>query len=139
MFIAVISEGFAIPEHLKHKEQLSAFVAKIEPKARPARWRRMLNPYEHLRTTDASAVAVALEYAQLPSEMILPMRKSFVREFVAARSGQRVRTIGDACRPMLTRVESPEPAERAEPICHPRQTRTPARHAVRSSGLCRAR
>lgn len=86
MFIAVISEGFAVPENEKHKEQLRLFIAKIEPEARTARWYAKLNPYKYLRTRP-SAVAVAVHYANLPSNMMLPMRRSMVKDILTSKEG----------------------------------------------------
>lgn len=86
MFVAVIAEGFAVPEADKHKEQLRLLVAKMEPEAKAARWYSKLNPYKYLRS-QPSAVAVAVHYANLPSNMVLPTRKAMVRDMMAAKEG----------------------------------------------------
>lgn len=80
MFIAVISEGFAVAEEQKLKEQVRALVNRSSPQMRLTQWYSKLNPYKYQKPKP-KLIAVG----NLPANMMLPMRKSVVRDLMMPR------------------------------------------------------
>ncbi|KZO97216.1 hypothetical protein CALVIDRAFT_513490 [Calocera viscosa TUFC12733] len=76
MFIAVINENFSIAEEQKRAEQLNAYLQKqTEPTATSVNWMSQWNPYRFMRAAPRS-----LAVESLPASLVLPMKKSLVRD-----------------------------------------------------------
>lgn len=84
MFIAVINEGFAIAEEEKHKAQMQAFVRQSEPHEATVNWVSRLNPYRYVK-----ARPKAVSAGNLPSNLVLPLGKATIRDFMSDRRDQR--------------------------------------------------
>ncbi|KIY67001.1 hypothetical protein CYLTODRAFT_376891 [Cylindrobasidium torrendii FP15055 ss-10] len=92
MFIAVINENFDVAEESKKGKQVSNYYATTHDVGQigAAAWMRKLNPYRWVR---ADPVKVKVE--NLPSDLILPMQKSFVQDYSAPQTPLPTRP-GDA-------------------------------------------
>lgn len=77
MFISVLQENFSIAEETKKREQLAAFIQKTQPKDAEKKAISRWNPYRYFRPNPK-----ALEVSNLPPELVLPMKKNMVREFL---------------------------------------------------------
>lgn len=80
MFIAVISEGFAVAEEQKRKEQVRALINRSRPEVGRYQWYSNLNPYNYVKPKSQSIAA-----DKLPAKSVLPMQKSMVRNFTMPR------------------------------------------------------
>ncbi|KAL8283193.1 hypothetical protein RQP46_005971 [Phenoliferia psychrophenolica] len=79
MFIAVINENFAIAEEEKHKQQMQMYIDQNAPETGAQNWVRRVNPYNYLA---ARPKAVSVE--NMPSTLVLPMKKAVVKEYMQA-------------------------------------------------------
>ncbi|EFP81922.2 uncharacterized protein PGTG_08171 [Puccinia graminis f. sp. tritici CRL 75-36-700-3] len=85
MFIAVISEGFAVAEEQKKKEQIRALINRSNPKSELPPWFKRLNPYFRSSSNKSQfghKGTVTLDADDLPPESVLPGRKSVMRNFL---------------------------------------------------------
>ncbi|KAH9817542.1 Ion transport protein-domain-containing protein [Melampsora americana] len=82
MFIAVISEGFAVAEEQKRKEQVRALIDRSRPQVGPSQWYSRFNPYNYIESKHKS---VAVDNP--PANSVLPMQKRMVRAFTLPRDG----------------------------------------------------
>ncbi|KAL7418234.1 Ion transport protein-domain-containing protein [Mrakia frigida] len=90
LFIAVIQENFSVAEELKRKQQIEAFIKKTQPKTSHSSWLDRWNPYRLLK---AKPRAIAVQ--NLPPNLVLPLKKSIVREFSDAGAGRSDRALSD--------------------------------------------
>ncbi|EGG06060.1 uncharacterized protein MELLADRAFT_48591 [Melampsora larici-populina 98AG31] len=81
MFIAVISEGFAVAEEQKRKEQVRALINRSRPEVGPYQWYSNFNPYNYVKPKSVVA-------DNLPGKSGLPMQKSMVRTFTMPRGDE---------------------------------------------------
>jgi hypothetical protein len=81
-FIAVIQENFSVAEELKRKEQLDAFIKKTQPKGQNSSWLDRWNPYRLFK-----AKPKAIEVQNLPANLVLPLKRSIVRDFAKEGGG----------------------------------------------------
>jgi len=79
LFIAVIQENFSVAEELKKKQQIEAFIKKTQPKSSHSSWLDRWNPYRLLK---GKPKAIAVQ--NLPPNLVLPLKKSIVRDFADA-------------------------------------------------------
>lgn len=91
MFIAVISEGFAVAEEQKKKEQIRALISRSNPQSELPAWFKRLNPYFHFDSKSQSKfhATVTLDVDDLPPESVLPGRKSIMRQFLHPVANQK--------------------------------------------------
>ncbi|KDQ07800.1 hypothetical protein BOTBODRAFT_591897 [Botryobasidium botryosum FD-172 SS1] len=75
MFIAVINENFEVAEEQKRAQQVQAYIRQTEPASTGVNWIDRWNPYRFMR---ANPKAIVVD--NLPSNLILPMNKSVVRD-----------------------------------------------------------
>lgn len=90
MFIAVISEGFAVAEEQKKKEQIRALINRSNPQFELPSWFKRLNPYFRASSTKSLHLhqTITLDADDLPSETVLPGKKSVVRDFLHPRDSK---------------------------------------------------
>ncbi|KAG7087347.1 hypothetical protein E1B28_013323 [Marasmius oreades] len=97
MFIAVINENFQVAEEQKKSKQASHYWATHRVQAGRATWMRRLNPY---RWVKANPVKVKVD--NLPSNLVLPMKKTLVQDYSGPsrldRSSNTDRTAGSSAR-----------------------------------------
>ncbi|MBW0462341.1 hypothetical protein O181_002056 [Austropuccinia psidii MF-1] len=79
MFIAVISEGFAVAEEQKRNEQIRAMVNRSNPQSDLPKWFIKLNPYHRCQKSDKP---ITLDGDDLPSQGVLRARKSVIKDFL---------------------------------------------------------
>jgi len=82
LFIAVIQENFSVAEELKRKQQIEAFIKKTQPKSSHSSWLDRWNPYRLLK---GKPKAIAVQ--NLPPNLVLPLKKSIVRDFADVGAG----------------------------------------------------
>ncbi|WAR58908.1 hypothetical protein PtB15_10B248 [Puccinia triticina] len=89
MFIAVISEGFAVAEEQKKKEQIRALINRSNPQSELPAWFKRLNPYFRPSSNNKLGrnETITLDADDLPAETVLPGRKSVVRDFLHPKDG----------------------------------------------------
>ncbi|KAH9459057.1 hypothetical protein Pst134EA_019208 [Puccinia striiformis f. sp. tritici] len=107
MFIAVISEGFAVAEEQKKKEQIRALVNRNNPQSELPSWFKRLNPYFRASSKESQfgqKETITLDADDLPSAAVLPGRKSVMRKFLHPRGNQNGTKGGR--RPILERSNS---------------------------------
>lgn len=78
MFIAVINENFEVAEEQKRAQQVHAYIRQAEPTATTINWIERLNPYRKMKANPK-----AINVDALPDNLVLPMKKSIVREYRA--------------------------------------------------------
>lgn len=78
MFIAVINENFEVAEEQKQAQQIHAYIRRAEPTAATVNWLDRFNPYRKLKANPK-----AVNVGALPDHLVLPMKKSVVREYRA--------------------------------------------------------
>jgi len=88
MFIAVISEGFAVPEEQKKREQIRALINRSNPHFELPSWFKRLNPYFRASSPRSLHQTITLDADDLPSETVLPGKKSVVRDFLHSRDSK---------------------------------------------------
>ncbi|PLW08520.1 hypothetical protein PCANC_24286 [Puccinia coronata f. sp. avenae] len=89
MFIAVISEGFAVAEEQKKKEQIRALVNRSNPQSELPSWFKKLNPYFRASSNKSQfdrQNTITLDADDLPSETVLPGPKSVMQDFLHPRA-----------------------------------------------------
>ena len=103
MFIAVINEvtfllafaraapnflplkNFEVAEEQKRAQQVQAYIRKSEPVSVRTNWIDKINPYRWLR-----AKPKAVEVSALPSNLVLPIKKSVVQDYKGGGVGGSV-------------------------------------------------
>lgn len=82
LFIAVINENFHVAEETKREQQVADHYANTQTTAGRFAWLSKLNPYKY---TKANPKAVAVE--NLPSNLVLPLRKAIIQNKRPRRQG----------------------------------------------------
>ena len=82
LFIAVINENFNVAEEKKREQQVAKHLANTQTTAGRFAWISRLNPYKY---TKSNPKAIAVE--NLPSNLVLPLRKAIVQNKGPRRQG----------------------------------------------------
>lgn len=77
-----MQENFSVAEELKRKQQIEAFIRRTQPKSTHSTFLDRWNPY---RLFKGKPKAIAVD--NLPPNLVLPLKKSIVRDFADARAG----------------------------------------------------
>jgi hypothetical protein len=88
MFIAVVNENFDVAEESKMGRQASDYWATTQLQKDRASWLRRLNPYRWIK---ANPVRVKVE--NLPSNLVLPMQKALVQDYVVPKQDGNQATV----------------------------------------------
>jgi voltage-dependent calcium channel len=71
-------QNFEVAEEHKKAHQVQAYLQRAEPTAMSINWLDRFNPYRRLKANPKSVNVVAL-----PGHLVLPLKKSVVREYRA--------------------------------------------------------
>jgi hypothetical protein len=88
MFIAVINENFQVAEEQKKGKQASNYYSQQKARHGSVSWLRRLNPYRWMKANPETA-----RVANLPSNLILPMQKTLVQDYIISRSDSRSQSV----------------------------------------------
>jgi len=81
MFIAVISEGFAVAEEEKHKQQLDQFVKRSHPPVSSQAWIDRINPYLYVGSKQKKS-----QSKSLTARVVLPLRQITLKDLILNES-----------------------------------------------------
>jgi hypothetical protein len=71
-------QNFEVAEEQKRAHQVQAYIQRAEPTATKISWLDRINPYRRMKANPA-----AVNVGALPGHLVLPLKKSVVREYRA--------------------------------------------------------
>jgi voltage-dependent calcium channel len=89
LFIAVINENFDVAEEKKREQQVAEHYANTQTSTGRFAWISKLNPYKY---TKSNPKAIVVE--NLPSNLVLPLRKAIIQNKRIRRQGTESSDVG---------------------------------------------